>query len=144
MSNQNQPNNNNVQNNQNQKQAQQIQSQQLDLTEIISRQQMLIEGLAADRDALFKNSQDLTAVIKQMKDELVEVKASLKEEKLRAQLQQEAEQKALALVESFKTAVEAGGVPGLPAVNGGTNNSGSYDRLHYLFKFGDKRRRGIF
>lgn len=122
----------------NQKQA------QPDMVDIIARQQMLIEGLAADRDALVKNSNDLAALIKQMKDELTEVRAELREEKIRAQLKEEAEAKAMALVETFKTSLEAGGV-GLPATaNGGTNNSGSYDRLHYLFKFGDKRRRGIF
>ena len=140
MSNQNQTqtaNNNNAQN-QSQKQVQ----PQVDMDEIISRQQMLIEGLAADRDALVKNSNELASLIKQMKDELLEVKASLKEEKLRAQLQQEAEAKAMALCETFKTAVEAGGLPA--TVNGNNNSGGSYDRLHYLFKFGDKRRRGIF
>lgn len=142
MSNQNQPNNN-VQN-QNQKQVQAQAQPQVDIADILQRQQMLIESLSADRDALIKNSQDLTAVVREMKNELVEVKASLKEEKLRAQLQQEAEAKALALCETFKTAVENGGLPGVPAVNGNNNSNGSYDRLHYLFKFGDKRRRGIF
>ena len=134
--------------NQNQTQTANVQAQkqaaqpQVDIADILQRQQMLIESLSSDRDALVRNSQDLTAVIKELKAELSEVKASLKEEKIRAQLQQEAEAKALALVESFKTAVEAGGVPA--TINGNNNNSGSYDRLHYLFKFGDKRRRGIF
>lgn len=141
MSNQNQTqtaNNNNAQN-QNQKQPQ----PQVDMADIVARQQMLIEGLATDRDALFKASQDLATLVKEMKNELTEVRAELREEKLRAQLQAEAEQKAMALVETFKTSLEAGGLPA--TVNGGTNNSnGSYDRLHYLFKFGDKRRRGIF
>ena len=124
-------NNNNVQK----------QQPQIELTEIIGRQQALIEGLAADRDALFKAGQDLATLVKEMKSELIEVKAELKEEKIRQQLQAEAEQKAMALVETFKTSLEAGG---LPATVNGNNNSGSYDRLHYLFKFGDKRRRGIF
>ena len=141
MSNQNQTqtaNNNNAQN-QNQKQPQ----SQVDMAEVIGRQQMLIEGLAADRDALFKASQDLATLVKEMKNDLIEVRAELREEKLRAQLQAEAEQKAMALVETFKTSLEAGGLPA--TVNGGTNNNGGgYDRLHYLFKFGDKRRRGIF
>ena len=130
--------------NNNQRQNQKKDAQpQVDMVDIVSRQQMLIEGLAADRDALVKNSNEMASLIKQMRDELVEVRAELREEKLRAQLQAEAEQKAMALVETFKTSLEAGGLPA--TVNGGTNNSnGSYDRLHYLFKFGDKHRRGIF
>ena len=140
-------------NNQNTQTANNTQSQnqskqgqpQADIVTVISRQQSLIEGLAADRDVMFKATSELSTLVKQMREELAEVKAELKEEKVRQKLQAEAEQKAMALVESFKTAVEAGGLPGTPAaVNGGTNNGGGYDRLHYLFKFGDKRRRGIF
>ena len=149
MSNQNQTqtqtaNNNNAQNqSQKQVQAQVAQPQpQVDMADIVARQQMLIEGLAADRDALVKNSNEMASLIKQMKDELLEVKAELREEKLRAQLQQEAEQKAMALVATFKTSLEAGGLPA--TVNGNNNSGGGYDRRHYLFKFGDKRRRGIF
>ena len=142
MSNQNQTQTANNNNAQKQVQAQVAQPQpKPDMVDIVARQQMLIDGLAADRDALFKASQDLATLVKNMKDELTEVRAELREEKLRAQLQQEAEQKALALVESFKTSLEAGG---LPATVNGNNSNGSYDRLHYLFKFGDKRRRGIF
>ena len=59
MSNQNQTqtaNNNNAQN-QSQKQVQaQVAQPQPDMVDIVARQQMLIEGLAADRDALVKNS----------------------------------------------------------------------------------------
>ena len=142
MSNQNQTQTANNNNTQKQVQAQVAQPQpQVDMVEIVSRQQMLIEGLASDRDALVKNSNEMASLIKQMKTELLEVRAELREEKLRAQLQQEAEQKAMALVETFKTSLEAGG---LPATVNGNNNGGGYDRLHYLFKFGDKRRRGIF
>ena len=140
MSNQNQTQTANNNNAQNQKQNQAGQPQ-VDMVDIVARQQMLIDGLATDRDALFKASQDLATLVKEMKAELLEVRAELREEKLRAQLQQEAEQKAMALVETFKTSLEAGG---LPATVNGNNSGGSYDRLHFLFKFGDKRRRGIF
>lgn len=128
--------------NQKQVQAQQAAQPQVDMVEIIARQQAIIEGLSADRDALMKNATDLATIIKEMKNELVEVKASLKEEKIRVQIQQEEEAKAMALVDAFKTSLEAGGLPA--TVNGNNNSGGSYDRLHYLFKFGDKRRRGIF